>query len=126
MATIGIVCDNTCLNFAPGDDTPDFLFGAPFGNLAGQHFMLVQTPADYLLTINGVTLVVPLANITVADPTLGFPSGTLQFRETLLNNPFGVAFEQEYLCPTPGVPEPATWALMLLGFIAVAIRRQLK
>jgi hypothetical protein len=26
------------------------------------------------------------------------------------------AIETEFGCPVPGVPEPATWAMMLLGF----------
>jgi len=125
MSTIGIVCDNTCLNFALGDNTPDFLFGPAFDNLAGHTFSLTQTASNYLLTINGKTLAVPFSEITVADPSLGFTAGTLQFREILVNNPYGVAFEQEYLCPTPGVPEPATWLLMLAGLgILAAFKRR--
>jgi hypothetical protein len=113
----GKICDNTCLNFQPGDDTPL----PPLGNVMGQAFKLIQNATNYSLTIEGVTFTVPLGDITVADKSLGFAPGTLQWYETLTNNPGGLAFEQEYLCPTPtpGVPEPSTWALLLAGFVGL-------
>jgi hypothetical protein len=120
MPTTGIICDNTCLGFSPGDDSFDFKFGPDFGNLAGKPFSLVDSGVDYALTINGVTQHVPYSEITAADPTLGYASGTLQFYEVLVNNPYGVAFEQQYMCIPTAVPEPATWLLMLIGFAMVA------
>jgi hypothetical protein len=101
------------------------LFGPAFGNLIGQPFELDISATGYSLTINHHTVSWlngdPHFAISFADPLLSsFVPGAFQFTATFLNQ-YGIAVaETEYGCPVPGVPEPATWALMLLGFGLVA------
>jgi PEP-CTERM motif len=120
----GTICDNTCLNYAPGDDTPDYLglFGPVFGDLIGRPFSLDITATGYSLTINGHTLTFglndPHYSISFNSPLLSsFAPGAALFQATGAN-PYGFAVaEAEFLCdPPPAVPEPATWALFLMGF----------
>ena len=132
----GNICDNTCLGFSPGDDTPDYLglFGPPFGNLMSRPFELDTSATGYTLTINGHSLSFgfgdPHFSISFTDPLLAsFAPGSFLFTATG-TNPFGIAVaETEFGCPfpepfTPGVPEPTTWALMLLGFgLLAGLRR---
>jgi PEP-CTERM motif len=123
----GTVCNNTCLNYSPGDDTPDYLglFGPVFGDLMSRPFTLDISATGYSLTINGHTLTFslndPHYSISFTDPLLvSFAPGAALFRATGAN-PFGFAVaEAEFLCdPPPAVPEPATWALFLMGFAFV-------
>lgn len=129
---MGKVCDNTCLGFFPQDDTPDYLglFGPVFGNLMGKPFVLDISATGYALTINNHTISfgfndpTRVINFDPNNPLVaGFAPGTGIF-DAFGSNPFGFAIaDQEYLCPepiAPGVPEPSTWAMMLLGFAGVA------
>ncbi len=129
MSTIiGDVCGNTCLGYAPGDNTPDYLglFGPVFGELSG-HFSLDVSATGYALTINSHTLTFGLADphysISFNSPLLAsFSPGAAVFT-AIGTNPFGIAIaETEFLCPA--VPEPATWLLMLAGLgMFAAFRR---
>ncbi len=115
MSTIGIVCDNTCFNYGPGDDTPTQIYGVPFQNLGGMPFALDFYPTDYTLTINGITHTEPLSTITATVD--GW-----EVHIPLVNNVYGIAFEQQELCvTTPGVPEPATNVLLAIGMVALAV-----
>ena len=125
----GTVCTNACFRLGPGDQSPDYLalFGPAFGDLMGDSFHLVVGGGgtSYSLTINNHTLSwanpSPHYSVTVADPALGY--GASFVFTGIANNIYGIAqAETEYLCDPvmPGVPEPATWALMLLGFGLVA------
>ena len=108
---LGDVCSNTCFGFQPGDNTPDYfgLWGPINGEVTGA---FILTPTS--LTIEGITHVLNAHDTITVNP-VEFP-GAIRFQESGLNQfGFGVP-ETEYLCPTPGVPEPATWMLMLLGF----------
>lgn len=125
---IGDICTNTCFGFGAGDDTPDYLglFGQPFGNLMGLPFTLeIGGATDYALTINHHTVAFnvgdPHFSISFADPLLtSFTPGSFQFTATGFN-PYGIAaIETEFGCPVPGVPEPTTWALMIIGFVLLA------
>lgn len=137
MSTIilnGEVCTNTCLGYSPGDDTPDYLalFGPAFGDLMGKPVQLVITDSThYSLTIGGHTLAFDAGNphysVSFDNPLLAsYPAGSALFTATGIN-PYGFAVaEAEYLClnpPVPGVPEPATWMLLLLGFAAMALTK---
>jgi hypothetical protein len=132
----GIVCNETCFGYGPGDDTPDYLglFGPVFGNLMGKPVELIVSDAGYSLTINNHTLTFGLSDphfkISFTDPMLSsFGPGAALFTATGLN-PYGFAVaEAEYLCldpPVPGVPEPATWAMFMIGFVGIgfAFRRK--
>ena len=127
----GIVCNNTCFGFKEGDNTPDYLglFGPAFGQLIGP-FELDISATGYSLTVNVHSLPFsfndPHLSISFNSPLLAsFSPGAFEFIATG-NNAFGIAVaETEFFCPTvepftPGVPEPATWALMLIGFGLVA------
>jgi hypothetical protein len=131
---VGDICTNTCFGYGVQDNTPDYLalFGAPFGNLMGEHFTLVLGGAtDYALTINNHTVAFNVGDphfaISFADPLLtSFVPGAFQFTASF-PNAYGFAVaETEYGCPVPGVPEPTTWALMLLGFAMLAGLRKLR
>jgi hypothetical protein len=123
MTTIiaGDVCGNTCLGYQPGDNTPDYfgLFGPVFGELTG-HFELDIGATAYALTINGHTLTFglhdPHYSMSFTNPLLSsFAPGAFEF-VAVGTNAFGIASaETEFLCPVPGVPEPATWLLLLAG-----------
>jgi PEP-CTERM motif len=127
---IGQVCDNTCFGYQPGDNTPDYLglFGPVFGELIGP-FTLNIGATDYALTINSHTISFPFndphLSISFTDPLLAsFAPGAALFTATGFN-PFGIAVaESEFLCPIPGVPEPATWLLMLVGITLAALRKR--
>ena len=129
----GTICDNTCLGYSPGDDTPDYfaLFGPAFGDLMGRPFELDISANSFALTINGHTLSFgpgdPHFAISFTDPLLAsFAPGAFMFTATG-TNAYGFAVaETEFGCPVPGVPEPATWALMLLGFGLLAGMRRLR
>jgi PEP-CTERM motif len=125
---IGDICTNTCFGYGVQDNTPDYLalFGPAFGNLMGQQFTLeIGGTFDYALTINHHTVAFNVGDphfaISFADPLLtSFTPGAFQFTATGFN-PYGIAtIETEYGCPVPGVPEPTTWALMILGFVLLA------
>jgi hypothetical protein len=117
----GEVCSNTCFGFGVQDNVPDYLglFGPAFAELVGP-FTLDIGASNYSLTINGNTIVFglndPTRQIVFNSPLLAsFAPGAFEFIATG-NNPFGVATaESEFLCPTPAVPEPATWVLLLVG-----------
>lgn len=126
---LGQVCDNTCFGYQPGDNTPDFLglFGPVFGELVGP-FSLDIGAANYSLTVNGHTLSFPFADphlsISFTDPLLAsFSPGSFLFTATGAN-PFGLVTETEFFCPVPGVPEPATWAMFVIGFAILATVRK--
>ena len=129
----GTICDNTCLGYSPGDDTPDYfgLFGPVFGDLMGAPFTLVENGTNFSLTINNHTVSFgagdPHFAIGFTDPLLAsFSPGAFMFTATGQNQ-FGFAVaETEFGCPVPGVPEPTTWALMLLGFGLLAGITKLK
>jgi hypothetical protein len=129
MATIdldyvgsGIVCDNTCLNYVPGDRVPDYLhlFGPAFGDLGGKTVDLLGSNGIWTLTIGGQSLSFsqndPNYQISFTDPLLAsFNPGAAMFTAIGVN-PYGFAVSEfEPLCITAGVPEPSTWALMILG-----------
>ena len=122
--TTGTICDNACFWWRPGDNTPDYLglFGPVFGDLTGQLLTLDISATGYSLTINSHTLTFglndPHYSISFTDPLLtSFAPGAVLFQATGAN-PFGIVVaEAEFLCdPPPAVPEPATWALMLIAF----------
>ena len=125
----GIVCDNTCLSFAPGDNTPDIfdVFGTPGAALTGPFTLNLGTLVDSL-TIDHHTFTWSVSNphfsVGLADPSLGFVAGAREFIATGLYSPGGFAGpETEFLCPA--VPEPATWLLMLAGLgIFAAFKRR--
>ena len=126
--TTGTICDNACFWWRPGDNTPDYLglFGPVFGDLTGQPFTLDISATGYSLTINSHTLTFglndPHYSISFTDPLLtSFAPGAVLFQATGAN-PFGIAVaEAEFLCdPPPAVPEPSTWAMMLIGFAGLA------
>jgi hypothetical protein len=130
----GNVCTNTCVGFADGDNTPDIynLFGG--GQLAGA-FKLIISATDYTLTMNGHTIEFsktdPHLSISFNNPLLAsFAPGSFEFIAAGLYSPAGFAGpETVFDCPTiepftPGVPEPTTWALMLIGFAGLGWTRR--
>jgi hypothetical protein len=128
----GIVCDNTCLSFAPGDNTPDIfdVFGTPGAALTGPFTLNLGTLVDSL-TIDHHTFTWSVSDlhfsIVTSSPLLAsFSPGAVEFIATGLVSPGGFAGpETEFLCPVPGVPEPATWLLMLAGLgIFAAFKRR--
>ncbi len=126
MSTIilnGIVCDNTCFGYQEGDNAPDYLalFGPTFGQVSGP-WQLSIGDGGYSLSINGHTLVFgyddPNYSLTFDPPSF---LGSIQFK-AIGDNAYGLAApEYEYLCPTPSVPEPATWMCLLIGFVALGV-----
>lgn len=138
MSTTGIICDNTCLGFQPGDDTPDYLglFGPVLGDLMGQPASLQVGAMGYSLTINGHTqtfgLSDPFLHISFTDPLLAsFAPGSVEFTATGstvnpygFTNLFGFAVpEVEFICPIPGVPEPGTFMLLAAGLLLMVAWR---
>ncbi len=127
MSTIvlGNVCDNTCLGYTPGDNTPDFLglFGQPFAQLSGTFTLNLGTLTDSL-TINNHTFTWAVTNphfsIVTSSPLLAsFAPGAFEFVATG-TSAYGIGVaETEFLCPIPGVPEPATCLIMLVGFAGI-------
>lgn len=141
MATtvlLGDTCSNVCFGYVPGDITPDYLalFGPAFGDLIGKPFELDINGSSFSLTINNHTVAFtapdPHFAISFTDPLLSsFSPGAFMFTATGFN-PYGIAsIETIFGCPeinplTPGVPEPTTWALLLLGFALLAGLRRLR
>ncbi len=120
----GDVCTNTCVGFADGDNTQDIfnLFGGGFFTGA---FKLIIGANDYTLTMNGHTITFanndPHLSISFNNPLLAsFAPGAFEFIASGLYSPLGFTGpETVFDCPvsvTPGVPEPTTWAMMLIGF----------
>jgi len=121
----GIVCNNTCVGFADGDNTLDFLNLWGGGQISGPFELVISNHYD--LTVNSHTLSFgfndPHFSISFNDPLLvSFSPGAFMFQATGLPNIYGFALpETEFFCPTPGVPEPATWALMLFGLAVMLL-----
>jgi len=116
----------TCLNFAPGDDTPVLYNNLPWAigsQLTGTWQLTIAGDA-YSFTANGGTLTWSAPNphfaIVAAPAEYNLPEGTLELVISGLPSSFGYAGPMiEQLCldvPVPGVPEPGTWAMMLFGF----------
>jgi PEP-CTERM motif len=119
----------TCLNFAPGDDTPVLFDGLPWaiGSQLTGTWQLTIAGTTYSFTANGGTLTWSAPNphfaIQAAPADLNLPEGTLELVINGLPSSFGFAGPMiEQLCVVvepfipPGVPEPSTWAMMLIGF----------
>lgn len=115
----GILCDNTCFSFSPGDNSPDLgLFGPAFGDLTGKPFHLVLGDGFDSLTINGHTV-----SWMVGDPHYSITpngDGSYEFVATIQNQ-WGLTSMFEQLCPA--VPEPGTFVLMAIGLLAVVAWR---
>jgi hypothetical protein len=125
-SSTGIACDNTCINFQPGDSTYVLFNGEPWPILtilSGAYTLVTDT--EYHLTVNGQTL-----NFAFNDPHYSIDAGPTpdsfvpgSFRLLVQGLPSSIGFagpQFEEFCPvTPGVPEPATWAMMLLGFMGL-------
>jgi hypothetical protein len=124
----GTICTNACFSYNETDITPDYLarFGPAFGDLMGKPYELVITNGtSYSLTINNHTVSWQQGDQHIAiafndtQTQTSFGTGAWKWTDQE-SNQYGIAFaETLYGCPTdpvPGVPEPATWAMMLLGF----------
>jgi hypothetical protein len=123
----------TCLNFAPGDDTPVLYNGLPWaiGSQLTGTWQLTIAGNVYSFTANGGTLTWSAPNphfaIVSAPTEYNLPEGTLELVISGLPSSFGYAgpmIEQLCLDPMPGVPEPTTWALMLIGFAGLGWTRR--
>jgi hypothetical protein len=136
MSTVildGNICTNACLSYGETDITPDYLgrFGPAFGDLRGQPFELVITNGNsYSLTINSHTVSWQQGDPHIAIEfsggwTTSFTPDAFKWTDQAVNA-YGIAVaETLYGCPTdppftPGVPEPGTWALLLMGFALLA------
>ena len=128
----GTICTNACFSYNETDITPDYLgrFGPVFGDLMGQAFkLLITNGTSYSLTINNRTVSWqqgdPHISILFNDPTTTNSFGVGSFKWTdQETNPYGIAVaETLYGCDplTPSVPEPSTWALMIIGFAGLAL-----
>jgi hypothetical protein len=120
----------TCLNFAPGDDTPVLFNGLPWaiGSQLTGTWDLTIAGNVFSFTANGGTLTWTAPNphfaIQAAPAGLNLPVGTQELVISGLPSSFGYTgpmIEQLCIIETPGVPEPATWILMLLGFALSAV-----
>ena len=130
---LGKVCDNTCVGFQIVDNTPDLFgfFGPAFADLSGPATLVINQ-TGYDLTVNNHTLSFgfndPIFHIEFNPPE--FPGA--EFKFTAASGPPNLfanliaAPETDFFCPVPGVPEPGTWVLMLLGFMSVAFVRKFK
>jgi hypothetical protein len=68
---------------------------------------------DYQFRING-----PVITVRLIDPNTGFATGTSLINAKIALSLTNVApFDPNAV--TPGVPEPSTWAMMILGFASV-------
>ena len=106
--------------------SPILAWGADFGDLSQGN---VQRTS---INFGGMTLV-PTSTSQTAVRFFGFVSSTpfssLTFSSTGTNDGFGidnVSYAFANAAPMPGVPEPATWAMLLAGFGAIgfAMRRK--
>lgn len=120
-ANLGIYGDNVSLSFRSSRGlggtvafNPDLVLQDTFQVRGGRTVQVVQRASTF--AINGVTASAYADPFFTIDPAslVLFPNARLVFSQFIEN------------APISGVPEPATWALMIAGFgaVGVAMRRR--
>ncbi|RYD25932.1 MAG: PEP-CTERM sorting domain-containing protein [Lysobacteraceae bacterium] len=118
-------------------DTFSFMTPVDFGNIGASAITLTLTGAltfqSVILNGTPLNLTVNQGQYTAATPIGGFPAGANP-QKLIVNGSFAKSDAQpsgrysalvEFRA-TPAVPEPGTWALMILGFgvVGYAMRRR--
>jgi len=117
----------------PGDDMPDVfgLFGPAPNQVVGTHTITFNDVTNAVSATDGHALPAGVtAFVSFNAPELSsFAQGAFQFVANGPANIWGyVPKEIEYFCDpaVPGVPEPTTWAMFLLGLLIVGSMRSVK